>query len=126
MAEWFVPRPWVVALTPVNRKFVVIFWTTTAMVQWIFWMKTVIAWTGKPVIVARAILESVNMVPRPVRTATGANALARSNPSLNFVMVWTMIAMARLTRTLLLLATLARSEKESAKSAARSFAVRTV
>src|SRR6056297_916233 len=72
MAEWFVPRPWVVALTPVNRKFVVIFWTTTAMERLIFWMTIAIAWTGKPVIVAR-VLESVNMVPRPVRTATGAN-----------------------------------------------------
>src|SRR6056297_56636 len=126
MAEWFVPRPWVVALTPVNRRFAVIFWTTTAMVRLIFWTTTAIALTGKLVIVVKAMSAFVSMARKPVRTATGANALARSNPSLSFAMVWTMIAMARLTRTLLLLATLARSEKESAKSAARSFAVRTV
>src|SRR6056297_1369579 len=126
MAEWFVPRPWVVALTPVNRKFVVIFWTTTAMVQWIFWMKTVIAWTGKPVIVARAMSESVNMARKSVLTVNGANALARSDPSLSFAMVWTMIATVRLTKILLTLVRPVRPDWANALSAELSFAVRTV
>src|SRR6056297_1278372 len=125
MAEWFVPRPWVVALTPVNRKFVVIFWTTTAMAQLIFWTTTAIAWTGKPVTVARA-LESVSMARKSVLTVNGANALARSDPSLSFAMVWTMIATVRLTKILLTLVRPVRPDWANALSAELSFAVRTL